>query len=235
MVEPLRAEVSKVRLKAPTLPFVSTVTGELITDAQATDPRYWAQHARATVEFSKAVHWLVQRQYDLFLECGPRSTLSSLVRQHFTPDRMGTAIPTLSDTHENNADGQRRSSRSVHFGKTASRLIGRFYAHEDRRRIPLPTYPFERQRYWIDPAPVGEVAASGPSTDSSRAAEKIPVEQPIANAAPALLAGEPGSAETRQDRIAARLVEILVLLPDANARRSALRPHSWNRVSILCP
>src|SRR5258707_8068216 len=72
-------------------------------------------------------------------------------------------------------------------------------------------------RYWRDWSSdvcssdlVGEVAASGPSTDSSRAAEKIPVEQPIANAAPALLAGEPGSAETRQDRIAARLVEILV-------------------------
>jgi amino acid adenylation domain-containing protein len=211
MVEPLRAEVGKVRLKAPTLPFVSTVTGELITDAQATDPRYWAQHARATVKFSKAVHWLVERQYDLFLECGPRSTLSSLVRQHFTPDRMGTAIPTLSDTHENNAEW---AATLFALGSLWQNGVSidwdAFYAHEDRRRIPLPTYPFERQRYWIDPAPVGEVAASGPSTDSSRAAEKIPVEQPIANAAPALLAGEPGSAETHQDRIAARLVEILV-------------------------
>ncbi len=84
MLEPLQAEIAKVRLRAPTRPFVSTVTGELITDTEAISPAYWAHQARATVEFSKATLKLKELGHDLFLECGPRSTLCSLVRQHFT-------------------------------------------------------------------------------------------------------------------------------------------------------
>ena len=111
-VEPLRVEVAKVRLNAPSLPFVSTVTGKPITESETTDPGYWSQHARSTVQFSKAVQWLIGTTYDLFLECGPRSTFSSLVRQHFTPDRSDTAIPTFADSHENNAEWVNDALRS---------------------------------------------------------------------------------------------------------------------------
>src|SRR4029077_11292898 len=171
-VEPLRAEVAKIRLRPPARPFVSTVTGQPITDVQTTDPAYWARHSRATVHFSKAVQWLVETQFDFFLECGPRSTLSSLVRQHFTPGFSGTAIPTLADTHENNAEW---AAMLFALGSLWQNGVfidwDAFYAHEDRRRIPLPTYPFERQRYWVDPAPVGAMApsilvqASSPSSE----------------------------------------------------------------------
>jgi acyl transferase domain-containing protein len=58
MIEPLREAVAKIQLRAPVRPFVSTVTGRPITAAEATDPAYWANHARATVEFSKAIQYL---------------------------------------------------------------------------------------------------------------------------------------------------------------------------------
>ena len=104
VVEPLREAVSKIELHAPTKPFVSTVTGRTITAAETTDPAYWARHARATVEFSKAIQYLREQDYDLFLECGPRATLCALSRQHYTAEHPATAIPTLADTHENNTE-----------------------------------------------------------------------------------------------------------------------------------
>ena len=210
MIEPLRAAVAKVKLRAPTQPFVSTVTGNLITAAEATDPGYWAHHARATVQFSKAVRWLVEHQYDLFLECGPRSTLSTLVRQHFTPDRSGTAIPTFSDTHENNAEWT-----AVLFALGSLWQNGitidwdAFYAHEDRRRIPLPTYPFERQRFWVDPAAVGTTAASLPRQANMLRSESITVALPAATPVSSQLAAKAGSPDSRKDRLTASLISIL--------------------------
>src|ERR1019366_6112002 len=111
--------------------------------------------ARATVEFSKAIQHLKNQGYDLFLECGPRSTLCSLARQQFTPDHPCTAIPTFADAHENNTEW---ATLLFALGSLWQNGVSidwdAFYANEDRRRIPLPTYPFERQRFWVDPAPV---------------------------------------------------------------------------------
>jgi acyl transferase domain-containing protein len=152
VVEPLRAEVAKLKLRGPSQPFVSTVTGRLITEEEATNPAYWAHHARATVEFSRAALTLKEMGYDLFLECGPRSSLCSLTRQHFGPDRPCVAIPTLADTNENNAEWA-----SLLFAVGSLWLNGvsidwdAFHVHADRRRIPLPSYPFERQRTGLIP------------------------------------------------------------------------------------
>lgn len=152
MLESLRAAVADVKLQPPTLPLLSTVTGQPMTAAQATDPGYWARHARATVQFSKAARWLVQHQYDLFLECGPRATLSSLVRQQFTVDRPGTAIPSLGETHEDHAEwGAILFAMGALWQNGVQLDWDAFYAHERRHRVPLPTYAFQRQRYWVDP------------------------------------------------------------------------------------
>jgi len=210
MIEPLRTAVAKVKLHAPTQPFVSTVTGNLITAEEATDPGYWAHHARATVQFSKAVRWLVEHQYDLFLECGPRATLSSLARQHFTPDRSGTAIPTFSDTHENNAEWTAMLFALGSLWQNGTTIDwDAFYAHEDRRRIPLPTYPFERQRYWVDPAVVDPAAASRPLQATSLRSESITVALPAAPPVSSLRAAQAVSPDSRKDRLTASLIAIL--------------------------
>lgn len=154
IVEPLRAEVAKTNLSGLQIPFVSTVTGQPITAAETTDPSYWARHARSTVRFANAVRYLLDQHHDLFLECGPRATLCSLVRQQRTAEQPCQAIPAGSDTPEHNSEWA-----ALLFAIGSLWLNGvtidwdAFYAHEQRRRIPLPTYPFERQRYWVDSAP----------------------------------------------------------------------------------
>ncbi len=83
IIDPLRDAIAKIELRAPDRPIISTVTGLPVTEAEATDPAYWAHHSRATVEFAKAIRYLKEQGYDLFLECGPR--LST---------RAGSASPT---------------------------------------------------------------------------------------------------------------------------------------------
>ncbi len=170
MVEPLREAVAKIQLHAPSKPFVSSVTGRPITAAEATNPAYWANHARATVEFSKAIQYLKEQGYDLFVECGPRSTLCSLARQHFTPEHPATAVPTFSDTHENNTEWATLLFAVGSLWQNGVSIDWEaFYASEERQRIPLPMYPFERQRFWVDPAPTASVAQTAQPPRSAEA------------------------------------------------------------------
>ncbi len=206
IVEPLREAVARINLRPPAKPIVSTVIGRALTGAETTDPAYWSRHSRATVEFSKAIQWANEQGYDLFLECGPRSTLCALTRQHFAVNHPCTAIPTFADTHENNAEWA-----TVLFALGSLWQNGvpidwdAFYANEERRRIPLPTYPFERQRYWVDPiTPAAESFQRAPST--SVVAELSPAPAP-----PESPTGTSSTA-SRKDRFASRVLDLLVPL-----------------------
>ena len=226
MIEPLRQAVAQIHLRPPARSFVSTVTGRPITAAETTDPAYWANHARATVEFSSAIQYLKDQGHDLFLECGPRSTLCSLARQQFTPGHPCAAIPTFADTHENNTEW---ASLLFALGSLWQNGVSidwdAFYAHENRRRIPLPTYPFERQRFWVDPAAIVAAAQSLPLANSVSATRST-VERfvdPLASSAPteSVVSGSsPTIPSSRQDRIASRVLDLLV--PVSGRERSQI-------------
>lgn len=145
-------ELAKIQFNPPTKPFISNVTGTWITPAEATDPHYWVGHLRHTVRFADGLRTLMGEPNRLFLEVGPGQTLNSLVRMHPDKDNTHTAVASLRHRKEILSDLQ--------FALTS---LGRlwlagvkvnwdlFYTDEIRHRLPLPTYPFERQRYWIDP------------------------------------------------------------------------------------
>ena len=214
IVEPLRAAIAKVKLSAPEKPFVSTVTGLPISAQEATDPGYWAMHARATVEFAKSTQYLKDQGYDLFVECGPRSTMCSLVRQQFTPEHPCTAIPTFGDTAENNAEWDALLFAMGSLWQNGVTLSwDAFYAHEERRRIPLPTYPFQRSRFWIDPAPVAAASQSRAENSSTIPAQGT---ESTTGLLAASQAGEIKGAESapvsRKERIASLLVDLLAAL-----------------------
>ncbi|MDZ7268845.1 MAG: SDR family NAD(P)-dependent oxidoreductase [candidate division KSB1 bacterium] len=144
------AEVKKVKRQPPKLPFLSNLTGTWITAGEATDPAYWAQHLRHTVRFGDGVQELLQDSSRVFLEVGPGQTLSALVKRQ--PNTVGRVI--LSSLRH----PQEQQSDMAFLLTTLGRLwlagvpidwTG-FYKHEQRRRVPLPTYPFERQRYWLE-------------------------------------------------------------------------------------
>jgi amino acid adenylation domain-containing protein len=208
MLEPLRRELAGTPLQAPVRPLMSTVTGEPMTPEQACDPDYWARQARMTVRFSATATWLLDHGYDLFLECGPRATMSTLTRQHAL-GRPVTTIASMGDSNAANAE-----SAALLFALGSLWLQGTtidweaFYAHEERRRIPLPTYPFERQRHWVEPI----AAAAGkiePSALSAAAPTSALIPAPRVRTQCATDAVPTAPVERRLDRIRAKLSEII--------------------------
>ncbi len=160
---PFTAQVEKVTLNPPQIPCVSNVTGTWLTAAEATDPGYWARHLRQTVRFSEGLQNLLKEPEQILLEVGPGRTLSTLAIRH--PDKAVEQVVLSSVRHP------RGSQSDVVFLLTALGrlwLAGakvdwiRFYAHERRHRLPLPTYPFERQRYWIEPGQQADVRLERP-------------------------------------------------------------------------
>ena len=153
VVKPFAALVSVVSLGAPQIPFVSNVTGRWITDAQATDSNYWAQHLREGVRFADGVGELLRSgSNSVLLEVGPGQTLAPLVRQH-PATGAGEGVITISTLLEGR-DGT----------EAALTALGRLWMEgvpidwtgfrrgERPRRVALPTYPFERKKHWIEPA-----------------------------------------------------------------------------------
>ncbi|MCB9730335.1 MAG: amino acid adenylation domain-containing protein [Deltaproteobacteria bacterium] len=165
VVEPLRALAARVRLSPPRIPIASTVTGTWLSDAEATDPGYWAAQARATVRFSAALRTACRDASPrLLLEVGPRVTTTTFARQ--TRAALGpTTIVASLDTDAAGGDAwiALQAARGRVWLAGVDLDLGAWYAAESRRRVPLPTYPFERRRHWLEPVasrPVGPGAAS---------------------------------------------------------------------------
>ncbi|MEG4809675.1 aminotransferase class III-fold pyridoxal phosphate-dependent enzyme [Microcoleus sp. F8-D3] len=156
IVEPFAEYVKKVQLSAPTIPFVSTVTASWITAKQATDPMYWARHLRATVRFADGIKELWQDPNRILLEVGPRTTAATLARKQAKDLKKQVAISSLSDSPENQTEWAALLSAAGQLWLCGVSIDWQsFYQEETRDRLPLPTYPFESKRFWIEPK-VGE-------------------------------------------------------------------------------
>ena len=155
MMDPIIDEfegiVAGISLNRPQTPLVSTVTGTYLTDAQATDPHYWAQHLRSTVRFADALDTLFEHENPLLLEAGPGSVLTSLARQQ-AGSRPMTMLMSLLKYEGTRAD---YSSLLKTLGQLWMAGLTpdwrAFYAGQHRRRVTLPTYAFDRKRCWVDP------------------------------------------------------------------------------------
>ncbi|WP_447980425.1 SDR family NAD(P)-dependent oxidoreductase [Candidatus Nitrospira bockiana] len=143
--------VARIALHAPRIPYVSNVSGTWITEAEATNPQYWAAHLRRTVRFSDGLAAIRRRADHLLLEIGPGQTLAALARQTAESDApIFCSLPRRRDQDE-------RGAQSAFLLTTLGRLWLHgasvdwrgLHAGERRRRVPLPTYPFERQSYWV--------------------------------------------------------------------------------------
>ncbi|MDQ2097151.1 MAG: type I polyketide synthase [Tychonema bourrellyi B0820] len=157
IVEPFAEYVKKVQLSAPTIPFVSTVTASWITAEQATDPMYWARHLRATVRFADGIKELWQDPNRILLEVGPRTTAATLARKQAKDLKKQVAISSLSDNNENQSEWTALLSAIGQLWLCGVSIDWQsFYQEETRDRLPLPTYPFESKRFWIEPKKGGE-------------------------------------------------------------------------------
>ncbi|TDP95213.1 SDR family NAD(P)-dependent oxidoreductase [Labedaea rhizosphaerae] len=161
VLDEFAAAVAAVPLRAPSMPFLSNVTGTWITGEQATDPRYWARQVRETVRFGQCVATVLAKGSWAFVECGPGKQLAGLVRMQL-PKGDKDALPPLPSLPP---PGEKARPLDLLYG-AAGRLwtVGVDLSDDScgasGRRVSLPTYPYERKYYWIDPAPVDAAAAA---------------------------------------------------------------------------
>jgi amino acid adenylation domain-containing protein len=171
VVAPFTELVGNIRLSPPLTPFISSVTSDWITDAQATNPDYWGEHLLKPVRFADGIQTLCQHQPNLILlEVGPRQTLATLARS------KAIAIASFGSTSADNGEWQSLLQAIGQMWLAGVTIDwAEFYRHEQRHRLPLPTYPFERQRFWIDPLPHSQnISPSVPSTSIVMPAQTTP-------------------------------------------------------------
>lgn len=170
--------VAKIKLRPPKIPFFSNLSGDWITLQEATDAGYWGRHLRGTVRFNDGLQTLLSDQAQILLEVGPGETLITLVQRHplAKPEQLIlSSLPHPSKGH--------LAQKHLYLNLGKLWLNGvmidwkGFYAQERRYRVSLPTYPFERQSYWIKPGESNAQASSKSSNHSIAGtieAENIP-------------------------------------------------------------
>lgn len=155
MVEPVLGEfgalLARIKLSAPCIPFVSNLSGRWITDAEACDPGYWVRHMRGAVRFADGLNELLAKPDRVLLEVGPGETLSTLARRH--PQASGRPVLSTQCHPERaaqNAAQPQRCLAQLWIAGIDTEAAPLWQAAAPGRRVPLPTYPFERRSYWID-------------------------------------------------------------------------------------
>ena len=137
---------NEVRYHSPRLSILSNADGQPAR-AQMATPEYWVQHVRKPVQFAAGMATLEQRGHNVFIEVGPKPSLVAMGRQCMT-EGDALWLPSLTEKQE---DWQiiLQSVAKLYERGTRIDWLG-FDRDYPRRRIPLPTYPFQRQRYWLD-------------------------------------------------------------------------------------
>ncbi|USX12195.1 SDR family NAD(P)-dependent oxidoreductase [Oxalobacteraceae bacterium OTU3CAMAD1] len=169
-VEPMLAEfaalLSQVPLGEPRIPFVSNVSGRWITADEARSPAYWVGHVRGAVRFADGLEVLLTKAGRVLLEVGPGDTLAAFARRH--PAAGGHAV-LASQCHVRRAEhnaGQPARCLAQLWSLGAAVGESPMFHQSGARRVPLPTYPFERESYWLEPAATRVSGSQTTPTDS---------------------------------------------------------------------
>ncbi len=151
VVETLEQHIALLNLRPADIPIVSTLTGQPLTDAEATSANYWARHLREPVRFSDAATSTMAASESVLIEVGPGQTLSTLVKQCQTETTKHVALSLLPHAKQStNAYPHLLESlgklwqSGIDFDR--EKLVNR----NDARRVHLPGYPFQHQHYWLD-------------------------------------------------------------------------------------
>ncbi|HYX23392.1 MAG TPA: condensation domain-containing protein, partial [Thermoanaerobaculia bacterium] len=157
----LRELLCAIPLAPPRIPWLSNVTGTWISPAQAMAPDYWVRHLVSPVRFADGVAELWREPGRVLLEMGPGQTLGSLALQQMPVEGAGAVLSSLRHELDRQPD-QRFLLQTLGRLWLAGAEIdwSGFHGGERRRRVSLPAYPFERQRYWIEPR-IEETASPG--------------------------------------------------------------------------
>lgn len=150
--KPFISLFSNITLSAPQIPIISNVTGTWLSAQEATDPNYWYKHLRQTVQFCKGIETVLEDQHLFFIEVGPGQSLNVFLKEIVNHHKKKvSSINVLTNSHTQKNDL-----------KQLLTVIGMAWQHgfqitwpamyEDvqPKHLPLPTYAFQKQKYWID-------------------------------------------------------------------------------------
>ncbi|HEY0406604.1 MAG TPA: amino acid adenylation domain-containing protein [Pyrinomonadaceae bacterium] len=198
VADKIAGHMRQMRLQPPRIPFVSNLTGTWITPEDATNPDYWAQQLRQPVRMAQGLETLLGGARVL-LEVGPGRTLATLLQQH--PAKQAEQIVLTSLRHPNEQQDDMAMVCQT-LGKLWLAGVeidwAKLYTGERRRRVALPSYPFERQRYWIEPPPAPSAAEPCAAT-ADRDAPAATTAGPPSNEPTGFHASEVSMTELRKD------------------------------------
>ena len=161
MLDPALTEfdalLKTLNFKAPTTPFVSNLTGGWITSEQAMNTQYWVDHMRQAVLFNKGLDTVLENNDTILLEVGPGAVLSSLARKHVLSKNIRTIVQSLPPAgtaiHTDDASLAWFDNLAKSWCAGIEFDWANIWPDERRARIPLPVYPFNKVRHWIDVNP----------------------------------------------------------------------------------
>ncbi len=159
---------AKIVLHPPTKRFVSNLTGSWITTEQATSPRYWADHLRHTVRFGQGLSTILAEKPAMLVEIGPGQVLTNLARRR-REEARGIALVHSTRAAQVDRDDVFHILDALGELWLAGARVNwpAFHHHGQRRRVPLPTYAFQRRRFWLPPTFLPQSTQSSHSTFSA--------------------------------------------------------------------
>jgi thioesterase domain-containing protein len=184
----LAALCRTIHLRKPSIPLVAGTSGTWITDAQATDPQYWVDQICRGPRLEAALRAVLEKEDRVLIEVGPGETMSRLARRL---PRCGNAFATLSPSDIDASEVATLLEAMGAMWAAGDIELGGLYEGRARRRVPLPTYPWQRRRYSL--APFSSVASPAPPATPGLEAADVEPGDPVAAPREAF----PASAEFR--------------------------------------
>ena len=170
VLDKFRQLLGRFELKPPKLPYLSNLTGTWVTPEEATDPETWVQQLRRTVRASDCITELLKDPGTVCVEVGPGKTMTTLIRRH---DRKAPVFATTRAANQEERPDQERLLGAMAGLWTAGIDPDWAAVHDGKtlRRVPLPTYPFQREKYLAEVkagpglSPVGQGPGRLPDTE----------------------------------------------------------------------
>ncbi|MFV8754836.1 type I polyketide synthase [Nannocystaceae bacterium ST9] len=166
MLDAFRQVVASLRMSAPRIPIVSNVTGALASADELCSPEYWVRHVRQAVRFVDGVRTLEARGIDVMLELGPHGVLSAMAAGCLSESarERTSLVPSL------RRDRSEAETLAQAIGAVHEQGVGvdwrAYFEPLGAGRVELPTYPFQRQRYWLDAAKPAGASTLGPESST---------------------------------------------------------------------
>lgn len=224
-----RALLCRIERQPPRIPFISNVTGQWITAEEACSVDYWVRHLRSTVLFDQGLQTLLTKPDRVLLEVGPGDTLSRLARRQ---PQLGERPVLTSQCHPREPISNLDQLAYCLAGLWVAGIELDALAGPSRqvRRVPLPTYPFERQSYWISHTQPQKQSANSLNTQAAGASyfyvpnwqrcTRMPPAEPVASGGVLLLlGGEDRFTDHVQERLAGLCLKVVRIIKGSKFRR----------------